>query len=60
MTHQDPLRDAWWSKKCPYHINGVEPCQLSYHIHDLTGPVKRVACWRHGTLVEMTPEELGV
>lgn len=53
MTRKDPLRDEWWSKKCPYHIDTPEPCQLSFHIHDLIGPVKRVSCWRHGTLEEI-------
>ena len=53
MPRKDPLRDAWWSKKCPYHIDTGDPCALSFHIHDLIGPVKRVSCWRHGTLEEI-------
>lgn len=60
MPRHNPLNDAWWSKRCPYHSDIGDPCALSFHIHDLTGPVKRVSCWRHGTLAEMTPEELGV
>lgn len=48
----DPLRNAWWSKKCPHHIDAGDPCTLSFHIRGVNGDVKRVSCWRHGTLEE--------
>ena len=49
----DPLRNAWWSKKCPNHIDDGDPCALSFHLRGINGDVKRVSCWRHGTLDEL-------
>ena len=46
----DPLRNAWWTERCPSHSDVGDPCTLSFHLSSPNGDVKRVSCWRHGTL----------
>ena len=49
----DPLRNAYWSKKCPDYIDDGDPCALSFHLLGVNGKVKRVSCWRHGTIATL-------